>query len=805
MDKYPKASTKKCTKKILSQMEDSIYQIYGKEMVFDIGFFCKIKIEKTNITVFITTYKIIKENNIIQKDKIKISINGEFKYIELGKKKYGNEKYDLVIFEIIENKNDKIKYLELDEVLYERIPEIYYNKESLYILQYNDKNEILVSYGIINDIYESQIKFSCNINSKANGAPIFNLINNKLIGIYKNKFDNYNIAVFFKFIIDEFINIFKTNNEINIKIKVDNNDIGNKIYFLDNYEYEDKQGLKHSHCNLKELNMFNSELRINGEKTEYKKYFIPKREEIYTINLKFNINLTDCSYMFAGCENIVNINFISFITKDVTNMKYMFYNCYKMKNINLYSFQTTNVRDMSGMFKDCNNLEYLDLTSFDTKNVINMSEMFYDCDYLYNLDLSSFNIKNVNNMSYMFNDCNNINTLNLSSFNTKNVNDMSYMFNNCYSLNNLDLASFNTKNVNNMNYMFNNCSNLNYLDLSSFDTLKVTDMRCMFNDCSNLKKLNLNSFDIKNVINIDNIFLGCNNLKFIYSKFLNKNEIQIIIKVKNEDINKKIYFLDNSDEHRYLKELNELNTVIYINDEKSKYNKFFIPEKEGKYIINLIFNIFLTDCSYMFKGCEKIKKINFISFTTKYITNMQCMFSKCKNLKDLDLSSFNTKNVNNMSSMFSDCLKLNNLDLSFFNTENVTNMSWLFSGSNINNLDISSFNTKSVINLSGMFAYCKSLNYLNLSSFNTKNVLDMSHMFYQCNNLKSINLSTFNTSKVINMEKMFYDCKSLNNLNLSNFDSKNVLNAKNIFHGCKQFIIDSNLPIFQKFETKTLI
>ena len=43
--------------------------------------------------------------------------------------------------------------------------------------------------------------------------------------------------------------------------------------------------------------------------------------------------MVDCSYMFTGCENIININFKSFNTKNIMNMKYMFYDCTKLNNI----------------------------------------------------------------------------------------------------------------------------------------------------------------------------------------------------------------------------------------------------------------------------------------------------------------------------------------------------------------------------------------------------------------------------------------------------------------------------------------
>ena len=58
--------------------------------------------------------------------------------------------------------------------------------------------------------------------------------------------------------------------------------------------------------------------------------------------------------MFAGCQNIININFISFNIKNVTNMGEMFYGC-----------------------KSLNNLE--GISNWDTKNVTNMRYMFWGC------------------------------------------------------------------------------------------------------------------------------------------------------------------------------------------------------------------------------------------------------------------------------------------------------------------------------------------------------------------------------------------------------------------------------------------
>ena len=92
------------------------------------------------------------------------------------------------------------------------------------------------------------------------------------------------------------------NNEINLLIKVDQVDINKEIYFLDN------NGIffnNYNNIGLKKLNKLNTEIYINSQLNEYNNYFKPVKEGEYQIKLKFYINLTDCSYMFAGCNNII--------------------------------------------------------------------------------------------------------------------------------------------------------------------------------------------------------------------------------------------------------------------------------------------------------------------------------------------------------------------------------------------------------------------------------------------------------------------------------------------------------------------
>jgi len=72
------------------------------------------------------------------------------------------------------------------------------------------------------------------------------------------------------------------------------------------------------------------------------------------------------------------------------------------------------------------------------------------------------------------------------------------------------------------------------------------------------------------------------------------NGINIILEISKDDINKIIYFLDNTKKHNNLKELNENNVKLYINEKEYKYSKCIKPCKEGIYQIKLLIFINMT-------------------------------------------------------------------------------------------------------------------------------------------------------------------------------------------------------------------
>ena len=526
VEKYPRPITMEGTRKILNQMETNICKIIAKGET-GTGFFCIINYDNHFIPVMITNNHVINEKYLKKNKTLKITINDDkyIKTIQLDDSRIiytkSKEEYDITIIEIKPEKDKIYNFMEIDEKIFlEESNALYNENHSIYIIQYPKGNEASVSYGIIKSIDGYNISHKCSTESGSSGSPIINLLNHKIIGIHKESSSHFNMnrGTYLKNPINEFIKNYKNNirkknynienindnylisskikNEIELELKVDENDLNNKICFLG------KNGLN----NLDELSI---DLYINNNKSQYKKYFIPKKGGIYKIKIQFKRFLNSCHLMFGECKNIININFQNFNTKDVTNMSFMFYECSNLANLNLSSFDTGSVTNMSSMFYKCSNLANLDLSSFDTHSVTNMSNMFDECSRIAKLNLSSFDTKNVTNMKAMFNNCSFLTKLNISSFGTSNVTNMSSMFRYCTNLQNIDLSSFNTKKVTSMERMFSMSGRLKNINLSSFDTSSVTDMSFMFYKCYGLKNMNLSSFDTKNVKYIKGIFHGC--------------------------------------------------------------------------------------------------------------------------------------------------------------------------------------------------------------------------------------------------------------------------------------------------------
>ena len=169
--------------------------------------------------------------------------------------------------------------------------------------------------------------------------------------------------------------------------------------------------------------------------------------------------------------------------------------------------------------------------------------------------------------------------------------------------------------------------------------------------------------------------------------FLKRNIIEILIYVNTNDINKKVYFI-NDETHHFNYELKNLNDSkvdlyykYYIYKNKKTFKKYIERKTKGYYRIYLEFKYKIKDMSYMFAGIENIDK-TFFYFSNNNIINTSHMFERCKISDSLDFQFFNTENVTDMSYMFKDCYCKEPLSLYYFKTGKVNDMSHMFQGFN---------------------------------------------------------------------------------------------------------------------------
>lgn len=132
----------------------------------------------------------------------------------------------------------------------------------------------------------------------------------------------------------------------------------------------------------------------------------------------------------------VNVNVGGVTVKDLFDAKkscnYEFAQATELTSEQLASLlvyeDTSNVTDMSYMFNNCINL--VTIPQLDTSNVLNMSNMFNLCTNL--ITIPQLNTSKVTSMSSMFNTCNKLETV--PQLDTSNVTTFARMFYRCYNL-----------------------------------------------------------------------------------------------------------------------------------------------------------------------------------------------------------------------------------------------------------------------------------------------------------------------------------------------------------------------------------
>ena len=184
------------TEKILEQMKKCVCKIYNT--IQGTGFFIKIPYRNTILPVIITNHHIISENDILNNVMITIYVNNETngKNIKLGEGRlfYSSKELDVTIIEIKEKEDGIKNFLELDDKIKDCLTmntddislflKNTYSTKSIYILNYPDDKEVVVSYAQSPQFEDNKIHHKCSTNNGSSGSPILLSHNQKVIGVH---------------------------------------------------------------------------------------------------------------------------------------------------------------------------------------------------------------------------------------------------------------------------------------------------------------------------------------------------------------------------------------------------------------------------------------------------------------------------------------------------------------------------------------------------------------------------------------------------------------------------------------------
>ena len=308
------------TEFILKQMKNCVCRIY-KNGIRGTGFFCRILYPNSDNYLFVlaTNNHVLNEGDIQIGKEISFSWNNDTKFkaikIDSSRKVYTSpeSEYDTTFIQIFE-KDGINNFLEIDGEIYRdeiHLKDLYAN---LYILNYQDDKNVLVSYGNMINISGKEINHLCNTTAGSSGSPILSLKSLKVIGIHFGApiSPNYNLGTFIKYPILKFIEFItikkiKSNNQFN-----HHNDKNKKIL-----EKSIKDGLYNiipCHCQnmALDINGADKENLANLQIYERNKTMAQKFEIKYnSINKYYTIKCL-CSNKFLTVDFENNYNIIQY-------------------------------------------------------------------------------------------------------------------------------------------------------------------------------------------------------------------------------------------------------------------------------------------------------------------------------------------------------------------------------------------------------------------------------------------------------------------------------------------------------------
>ena len=349
--------------------------------------------------------------DVLQEEKIKMNLFKEMEQMFLSKynlvTKENEKKQDIIEIEKIVNNEMKKK----EEILIEKIKQ--------------EKMQIIENINEIKNIKQELIK---------NEAKKGDILNNNNFILLKITINNDNINEKIRFLNQErtykyFYNFERDDIEVIIDDQISPIKCENR-----NGEFNSKKDSTN--------NCFKSKRLEYNLLTKYYFYWTFEKAGIHIIKIIFKKKLSRCNNLFSGCNQISEIDCSNFDCSQIVDCSGMFEDCSKLIKLNLGNLTFALSSDFRGMFLNCKNLEELNVSCFDTKNSLTFSCMFEGCSKLKEINVSKFKSSKCQDISNMFYNCNSITSIDMINWNMKSINThLSDLFNGCISLKNIKMSS----------------------------------------------------------------------------------------------------------------------------------------------------------------------------------------------------------------------------------------------------------------------------------------------------------------------------------------------------------------------------
>ena len=194
----------------------------------------------------------------------------------------------------------------------------------------------------------------------------------------------------------------------------------------------------------------NIDLFINGEEKNFNTEYQFEKKGEYSVEFKFNEELTDLSSLFMKITTLKSIDLTGLKTNKVKSMDKLFQDCISLEKVNLNYLDTSQVKSMKSMFEGCSNLKEVLMKEFTTSNTIYTDSMFENCFNLTKIDIDYFDLTYTESAAYMFRACYQLKEVAFKNTNNKDSSSISFKstFSCCYSLEYLNLDLFEKKKYN---------------------------------------------------------------------------------------------------------------------------------------------------------------------------------------------------------------------------------------------------------------------------------------------------------------------------------------------------------------------